>query len=131
MSNDIKKTHATELERIIVQKAEAVPKRSPRKSKPGEAPGAWLWRYNVALGRILDAVSEGAEAAGKKALDDVTNNSNHYWGARVRASRTRDDVVYFEILETVGRAAEAAAARAAGYKTWAAYKAAKRANWTR
>jgi hypothetical protein len=37
------------------------------------------------------------------------------------------DEAYFAILDTVGLAAEAAAAKAAGYETWAAFKAAQEA----
>ena len=118
MFNDIQKLGVPELARITVQKTERAAKAARKKSKPGEAPRAWLDRQHRALDRILSAVSKGAKEAGKKASDEVANYRVwSWWDTSERACRAREDVVYFEILDTVGRAAEAAAARAAGYKT--------------
>ncbi len=93
-----------------------------KKTKPRVASEAWLRRLHSALSRIKYAAEMGAEAAGKRDGDLIDPRYKLLGGSRDRACRARVDEVYFEILDTVGRAAEAAAARAAGYDTWSAFE---------
>lgn len=115
------KPGAAEIARETQRSTEQTERKARKKSTPSDAPEQWLWRHNAAVRRILDAVSKGAERAGEKAVKELYGDRDLDRDARVRASRAREDVVYFEILDIVGRAAEAAAARASGYRTRAAF----------
>ena len=110
------KPGAAEIARETQRRTEQTERKARKKSTPSDAPEQWLWRHNAAVRRILDAVSKGAERAGEKAIKELYGDRDLDRDARVRASRAREDVVYFEILDIVGRAAEAAAARASGYR---------------
>jgi hypothetical protein len=82
---------------------------------------AWLaYQQTRALYDICGAASEGAEAAGRKAARRMSReDSTRYVGRR--ASQAVANEKYFEILDTALRAAKLAAARAAGYPSWAAF----------
>lgn len=98
-------------------------RKASKRINPGDMATAWVVRRSMMLDRIMRAASKGAEAVGKKAAETTP------WDARERVSNVLSNEKYFQILDTVGRAAELAAARAAGYPTWGAFEAARRAQW--
>jgi hypothetical protein len=116
-----------ELARAPTKVAERAAKTKRQKANPDDTVRAWVGRQDNALSRILRAASQGASAAANKARNAaIPDHQCLWWQTNDRASRAADDEIYFEILDTVGRAAEAAAARAAGFSTWDEFKQAGR-----
>jgi len=128
MSNAIQELKANtlaELARAPTKMPERAAKTKRKKVNPNDTVRAWLGRQDNALSRILRAATQGAEAAAKKARNATNPDHSLSWETKDRASRAVDDEIYFEILDTVGRAAEAAAARAAGFTTWDTFQQAR------
>ena len=122
MSNTIKLS-APVLVRNSEQTVQITAKTARKKTKPEHTLSKLAQRQYNAQGRIFRAVSLGAEATAKKAA--VAFDRPMPWHLRERASHAVATEKYFEILDTVASAAERAAARAAGYPTWAAFEAAR------
>jgi hypothetical protein len=90
-----------------------------KKSNPDRTVAALDMRQSGAVYRICSTASRGAEAAGKKATERMSAGDRRPpWVVCQLASQAVANEIYFEILDTVVRAAELAAARAAGFKTW-------------
>ena len=94
-----------------------------RKSNPERTVAALAGRQSAALFRIFLAARLGAEAAGEKATSK--NDYGRDWYIRERACHAVAYEKYFEILDSVVRAAELAAARTAGFRSWDAFNAAR------
>ena len=93
-------------------------KRARKKSNPERMVAELVCRRDDALSYICRAAWLGAEAAGKKAAAALSNNDcRRDWYIRERACHAVAYEKYFEILDSVVRAAGLAAARAAGFRT--------------
>ncbi len=129
MSNIIEHPRAVEIARKMEWEAERASRAAREKAERAEH-RKWLKetkperdaerarrrrRLDAARARVFGAASDAAWEVADKATNEAALWSVAY------------DEAYFAILDTVGLAAEAAAAKAAGYETWAAFKAAQEA----
>jgi hypothetical protein len=103
--------------RATREKAErAAHRRWLKETKPHrEAQRAMQRRFKAARARIFGAAMSGASTVADNVADTAASREAAY------------DAAWFAILDAAGLAAEAAAAKASGYETWAAFEAATEA----
>jgi hypothetical protein len=125
ITNTMEKTMTGKSERKIERKFHRKALRKP--THPTIDAMMWAFRVRTAIEEILFAISKGADVAAKKGSDDGLKQM-HMSYMSDRASRAIGDKIFFANLETVVRAAEDLAAKTAGYRTWAKFRAVQRAN---
>ena len=123
MSNIIEHPGAVEIARRMEWEAERASRAAREKAERAEH-RKWLKETKPerdverARQRGLDAARARLFGAASDAAWEVAEKA--FWGIAY-------DEAYFAILDAAGLAAEAAAAKAAGYETWAAFQAAREA----